>query len=105
MVPTFSLRYPSIDGQGNVGSVDGDPPAAYRYTACRLQRITVDMLADIDKATVDFVPSCDGKETEPTVLPARHPNLLVNGSSGIAVGMAAIMPQHNWSETIDGCLA
>jgi DNA gyrase subunit A len=105
MVQTFSLRYPLIDGQGNFGSVDGDPPAAYRYTECRLQRITVDMLADIDKATVDFVPNYDGKETEPTVLPARLPNLLVNGSSGIAVGMATNIPPHNLSETIDGCLA
>src|SRR5436309_8792241 len=86
------------------GSADGDPPAAYRYTECRLQRITVDMLADIDKATVDFVPNYDGKETEPTVLPARLPNLLVNGSSGIAVGMATNIPPHNLSETIDGCL-
>jgi DNA gyrase subunit A len=105
MVQTFSLRYPLIDGQGNFGSVDGDPPAAYRYTECRLQRITVDMLADIDKETVDFAPNYDGKETEPTVLPARFPNLLVNGSSGIAVGMATNIPPHNLSETIDGCLA
>src|SRR5205809_976083 len=105
MVQTFSLRYPLIDGQGNFGSVDGDPPAAYRYTECRLQRITVDMLADIDKETVDFAPNYDGKETEPTVLPARLPNLLVNGSSGIAVGMATNIPPHNLGETIDGCLA
>ncbi|HYT98248.1 MAG TPA: DNA gyrase subunit A [Casimicrobiaceae bacterium] len=105
MVQTFSLRYPLIDGQGNFGSVDGDPPAAYRYTECRLQRITVDMLADIDKETVDFAPNYDGKETEPAVLPARLPNLLVNGSSGIAVGMATNIPPHNLGETIDGCLA
>jgi DNA gyrase subunit A len=105
MVQTFSLRYPLIDGQGNFGSVDGDPPAAYRYTECRLQRITVDMLADIDKETVDFAPNYDGKETEPAVLPARFPNLLVNGSSGIAVGMATNIPPHNLRETIDGCLA
>src|SRR5438132_8636008 len=105
MVQTFSLRYPLIDGQGNFGSVDGDPPAAYRYTECLLQRITVDMLADIDKETVDFVPNYDGKETEPAVLPARFPNLLVNGSSGIAVGMATNIPPHNLRETIDGCLA
>src|SRR5437879_7798825 len=105
MVQTFSLRYQLIDGQGNFGSVDGDPPDAYRYTECRLQRITVDMLADIDKATVDFVPNYDGKETEPTVLPARLPNLLVNGSSGIAVGMATNIPPHNLTETISGCLA
>ena len=83
---TFSLRYPLIDGQGNFGSVDGDAPAAYRYTECRLQRITAELLADIDKETVDFVPNYDGKEQEPTVLPTRIPNLLVNGSSGIAVG-------------------
>ena len=105
MVQAFSLRYPLIDGQGNFGSVDGDPPAAYRYTECRLQRITVDMLADIDKQTVDFVPNYDGKEFEPAVLPARLPNLLVNGSSGIAVGMATNIPPHNLNETIDGCLA
>src|SRR5438874_4594913 len=105
MVQSFSLRYPLIDGQGNFGSVDGDPPAAYRYTECRLQRITVDMLADIDKETVDFVPNYDGKESEPAVLPARLPNLLVNGSSGIAVGMATNIPPHNLGETIDGCLA
>src|SRR5437763_4021278 len=105
MVQTFSLRYPLIDGQGNFGSVDGDPPAAYRYTECRLQRITVDMLADIDKETVDCVPNYDGKESEPAVWPARLPNLLVNGSSGIAVGMATNIPPHNLNETIDGCLA
>ena len=105
MVQTFSLRYPLIDGQGNFGSVDGDPPAAYRYTECRLQRITVEMLADIDKETVDFIPNYDGKESEPAVLPARLPNLLVNGSSGIAVGMATNIPPHNLNETIDGCLA
>src|SRR5438874_3001218 len=105
MVQTFSLRYPLIDGQGNFGSVDGDPPAAYRYTECRLQRITVDMLADIDKETVDFVPNYDGKESEPAVLPARLPNLLLNGSSGISVGMATNIPPHNLNETIDGCLA
>src|SRR5246127_2661845 len=105
MAQTFSLRYPLIDGQGNFGSVDGDPPAAYRYTECRLQRITVEMLADIDKETVDFVPNYDGKESEPAVLPARMPNLLVNGSSGIAVGMATNIPPHNLNETIDGCLA
>src|SRR5436853_2584144 len=105
MVQTFSLRYPLIDGQGNFGSVDGDPPAAYRYTECRLQRITVDMLADIDKETVDFVPNYDGKESEPAVLPTRLPNLLVNGSSGIAVGMATNIPPHNLSEIVTACLA
>ncbi|MGI8896208.1 MAG: DNA gyrase subunit A [Casimicrobiaceae bacterium] len=105
MVQKFSLRYPLIDGQGNFGSVDGDAPAAYRYTECRLQRITGEMLADIDRETVDFVPNYDGKELEPAVLPARLPNLLVNGSSGIAVGMATNIPPHNLTETISACLA
>jgi len=105
MVQDFSLRYPLVDGQGNFGSVDGDSAAAYRYTECRLERITAEMLADIDKETVDFVPNYDGKEMEPTVLPSRLPNLLVNGSSGIAVGMATNIPPHNLGETIDGCLA
>src|SRR5215467_9264214 len=104
MVQDFSLRYPLIDGQGNFGSVDGDAPAAYRYTECRLQRITAEMLADIDKETVDFVPNYDGKEREPTVLPARLPNLLVNGSGGIAVGMATNIPPHNLSEVVEACL-
>ena len=105
MVQDFSLRYPLVDGQGNFGSVDGDSAAAYRYTECRLEKITAEMLADIDKETVDFVPNYDGKEMEPTVLPSRLPNLLVNGSSGIAVGMATNIPPHNLGETIDGCLA
>jgi DNA gyrase subunit A len=105
MAQDFSLRYPLIDGQGNFGSVDGDNPAAMRYTECRLQRVTAELLADIDKQTVDFVPNYDGKETEPTVLPSRLPNLLVNGSSGIAVGMATNIPPHNLTETIAGCLA
>jgi DNA gyrase subunit A len=105
MVQEFSLRYPLIDGQGNFGSVDGDSAAAYRYTECRLAKITAEMLADIDKETVDFVPNYDGKEMEPAVLPSRLPNLLVNGSSGIAVGMATNIPPHNLTETIDGCLA
>ena len=105
MVQDFSLRYPLIDGQGNFGSVDGDPPAAYRYTECRLARIAGELLADIDRDTVDFVPNYDGKETEPSVLPAKLPNLLVNGSSGIAVGMATNIPPHNLGETIDGCIA
>src|SRR5271170_2094765 len=105
MVQDFSLRYPLIDGQGNFGSVDGDAPAAYRYTECRLQKITAEMLADIDKETVDFVPNYDGKEQEPTVLPTRIPNLLINGSSGIAVGMATNIPPHNLSEIVTGCLA
>jgi len=105
MVQDFSLRYPLIDGQGNFGSVDGDAPAAYRYTECRLQKITAEMLADLDKETVDFVPNYDGKEREPTVLPTRIPNLLINGSSGIAVGMATNIPPHNLSEIVTACLA
>ena len=105
MVQEFSLRYPLIDGQGNFGSVDGDAPAAYRYTECRLHKITAEMLADIDEETVDFVPNYDGKEREPTVLPTRLPNLLVNGSSGIAVGMATNIPPHNLSEIVTACLA
>ncbi|MFO1314981.1 MAG: DNA gyrase subunit A [Burkholderiales bacterium] len=105
MAQDFSLRYPLVDGQGNFGSVDGDNPAAMRYTECRLQKITAEMLADIDRETVDFAPNYDGKEQEPTVLPSRLPNLLVNGSSGIAVGMATNIPPHNLAETIAGCLA
>ena len=105
MVQDFSLRYPLIDGQGNFGSVDGDAPAAYRYTECRLHKITAEMLADIDEETVDFVANYDGKEREPTVLPTRLPNLLVNGSSGIAVGMATNIPPHNLSEIVTACLA
>jgi DNA gyrase subunit A len=105
MAQDFSMRYTLIDGQGNFGSVDGDSPAAYRYTECRLERITSEMLADIDMETVDFVPNYDGKEQEPTALPTRIPNLLVNGSSGIAVGMATNIPPHNLSEVIDACQA
>ncbi|HEX6137121.1 MAG TPA: DNA gyrase subunit A, partial [Casimicrobiaceae bacterium] len=105
MAQHFSLRYPLIDGQGNFGSVDGDNPAAMRYTECRLARIANELTADIDKQTVDFVPNYDGKEQEPAVLPSRLPNLLVNGSSGIAVGMATNIPPHNLTETISGCLA
>ncbi len=105
MAQEFSLRYPLIDGQGNFGSVDGDNAAAMRYTECRLQKIANELLADIDKETVDFVPNYDGKEQEPTVLPSRLPNLLVNGSSGIAVGMATNIPPHNLTEVIDACLA
>jgi DNA gyrase subunit A len=105
MAQDFSMRYTLVDGQGNFGSVDGDNPAAYRYTECRLERISSELLADIDRETVDFVPNYDGKEQEPTVLPARIPNLLVNGSSGIAVGMATNIPPHNLSEAIDACTA
>src|ERR1700682_4737966 len=95
MVQDFSLRYPLVDGQGNFGSVDGDPPAAMRYTESRLTRIAVEMLADIDKNTVDFAPNFDDRLLEPKVLPSAIPNLVVNGSSGIAVGMATNIPPHN----------
>jgi len=105
MAQDFSLRYPLIDGQGNFGSIDGDNPAAMRYTECRLERLSSDLLADIDKDTVDFVPNYDEKEFEPSVLPARVPNLLVNGSAGIAVGMATNVPPHNLREVIDATLA
>jgi DNA gyrase subunit A len=105
MAQDFSMRYPLIDGQGNFGSVDGDNPAAMRYTECRLDRIAAELLADIDSETVDFVPNYDGKEQEPAVLPTRLPNLLINGSSGIAVGMATNIPPHNLSETVAACLA
>ncbi len=104
MAQDFSLRYPLVDGQGNFGSVDGDNAAAMRYTECRLERIASDLLADIDKETVDFQPNYDGREFEPVVLPARIPNLLVNGSAGIAVGMATNIPPHNLNEVIEGCL-
>src|SRR5215470_2639396 len=102
MVQEFSLRYPLVDGQGNFGSIDGDPPAAYRYTEARLAKIAHELLADIDKDTVEFVPNFDESEREPTVLPTKVPNLLVNGSSGIAVGMATNIPPHNLSEVVDG---
>jgi DNA gyrase subunit A len=105
MAQDFSLRYPLIDGQGNFGSVDGDNAAAMRYTECRLQKISNELTADIDKETVDFAPNYDGKEQEPTVLPSRLPNLLVNGSSGIAVGMATNIPPHNLTEVVNACLA
>ncbi len=104
MVQDFSLRYPLIEGQGNFGSVDGDAPAAMRYTEARLARIADSMLEDIKKDTVNFVPNFDGTLQEPEILPAKLPNLLVNGSSGIAVGMATNMPPHNLSEVIDGIL-
>ena len=105
MAQDFSLRYTLIDGQGNFGSVDGDAPAAMRYTECRLDKIAGELLADIDKETVDFAPNYDGREQEPTVLPSRIPNLLVNGSSGIAVGMATNIPPHNLTEVINACVA
>ncbi len=101
----FSLRYPLVDGQGNFGSVDGDPPAAMRYTESRLTRIASDMLADIDSNTVDFTPNYDESTVEPTVLPARIPNLIVNGSSGIAVGMATNIPPHNLTEVVNAAIA
>ncbi len=104
MAQDFSLRYTLVDGQGNFGSIDGDSAAAMRYTECRLDKISNELLADIDKDTVDFQPNYDGKEKEPTVLPTRIPNLLVNGSSGIAVGMATNIPPHNLSEVINGAL-
>lgn len=105
MAQPFSMRYMLVDGQGNFGSVDGDAPAAMRYTEVRMSRIAAELLADIDKETVDFVPNYDGTETEPAVLPTRVPNLLVNGSAGIAVGMATNIPPHNLGEIVDGCIA
>jgi len=101
----FSMRYMLVDGHGNFGSVDGDPPAAYRYTEAKMSKISMEMLTDIDKDTVDFVPNYDDRLKEPVVLPSRFPNLLVNGSSGIAVGMATEIPPHNLSETIDAACA
>ncbi|MGY3291598.1 DNA gyrase subunit A [Bradyrhizobium sp. LM3.4] len=105
MAQNFSMRVPLIDGQGNFGSVDGDPPAAYRYTEARLTKVALALLADIDKDTVDFQPNYDNNETEPSVLPAKFPNLLVNGAGGIAVGMATNIPPHNLGEVIDACVA
>src|SRR5579863_7200011 len=101
----FSLRYILVDGQGNFGSVDGDPPAAMRYTESRLTRIAGEMLADIDMDTVDFVPNYDESTVEPAVLPARIPNLIINGSSGIAVGMATNIPPHNLTEVLNAAIA
>jgi DNA gyrase subunit A len=105
MAQDFSMRYTLIDGQGNFGSIDGDSAAAYRYTECRLDRIASEILADIEKETVDFVANYDGKEQEPTALPTKIPNLLINGSSGIAVGMATNIPPHNLGEVVDACQA
>src|SRR5476649_1560067 len=105
MAQEWSLRYPLVDGQGNFGSVDGDPPAAMRYTEARLKKLAEELLADINKNTVDFQSNYDDSLTEPTVLPSRIPNLLVNGASGIAVGMATNMPPHNLTEIINGTLA
>src|SRR6201993_3488289 len=103
MAQDFSLRYPLVDGQGNFGSVDGDNAAAMRYTEIRMSKIAHELLADIDKETVDFTPNYDGSESEPLILPARAPNLLINGSSGIAVGMATNIPPHNLNEVVDAC--
>jgi DNA gyrase subunit A len=105
MAQDFSMRLPLIDGQGNYGSIDGDPPAAYRYTEARLSRPALELLGDIDKDTVDFQPNYDSTESEPLVLPAKFPNLLVNGAGGIAVGMATNIPPHNLGELIDACVA
>src|SRR5258706_6550467 len=101
----FAMRYPLVDGQGNFGSVDGDPPAADRYTEAKLTRVATALLEDLDKDTVDMRPNYDGNEIEPDVLPARIPNLLVNGSDGIAVGMATKIPPHNLTEIVDACIS
>ena len=105
MAQDFSMRYPLVDGQGNFGSIDDDPPAAMRYTEARLTRLATEMLRDLDADTVDFVPNYDGSKREPLVLPARFPNLLVNGSSGIAVGMATNIPPHNLREVTNAVVA
>lgn len=105
MAQPFSLRYMLVDGQGNFGSVDGDNAAAMRYTEVRMAKLAHELLADLEKETVDWVPNYDGTEQIPAVMPTKIPNLLVNGSSGIAVGMATNIPPHNLGEVIDGCLA
>src|SRR5678810_20897 len=105
MAQPFSLRYLLVDGQGNYGSVDGDSAAAMRYTEARLSRLAVEALADLDKETVDFIPNYDDTESEPSVLPSKFPQLLVNGSGGIAVGMATNIPPHNLGEVIDATVA
>jgi DNA gyrase subunit A len=104
MAQDWNMRYPLVNGQGNFGSIDGDPPAAYRYTESRLYQLAEELLFDIDKQTVDFVPNFDSSTEEPTVLPGRFPNLLINGSTGIAVGMATNIPPHNLGEVIDATL-
>src|SRR6187401_82879 len=104
MAQDFNMRYALVDGQGNFGSIDGDPPAAMRYTEARLKSLSDDLMADLDKETVDFTPNYDETTEEPTVLPAPFPNLLVNGSAGIAVGMATNVPPHNLREVVDGCI-
>ncbi|HBM49914.1 MAG TPA: DNA gyrase subunit A, partial [Marinobacter sp.] len=105
MAQPFSLRYPLVDGQGNFGSIDGDNAAAMRYTEIRMEKMAHSLLADLEKETVDYVDNYDGTERIPEVLPTRVPNLLVNGSSGIAVGMATNIPPHNLTEVVNGCLA
>ena len=105
MAQDFSYRYPLVDGHGNFGSIDGDGAAAMRYTEARMSKLAMEMMRDINKNTIDFQPNFDGEEQEPIVLPARFPSLLVNGTTGIAVGMATNIPPHNLSEVIDGCLA
>ena len=105
MAQDFSMRYPTVDGHGNFGSVDGDGAAAYRYTEARMSKLSLNMLTDIDKETVDFMPNFDESRQEPVVLPSRIPHLLVNGSDGIAVGMATKIPPHNLGEVIDGVIA
>jgi DNA gyrase subunit A len=105
MAQDFSLRYPMVSGQGNFGSIDGDPPAAYRYTECRMTALAEEMLADLEKNTVNFVPNYDDSMKEPSVLPAKAPFLLLNGSTGIAVGMATNMAPHNMNEVVDAILA
>src|SRR6476469_3621973 len=104
MAQDFSLRYPLVDGQGNWGSVDGDPPAAMRYTEAKLSEIAGELLTDIDKETVQFIPNYDDKTLEPAVLPSRIPNMLLNGASGIAVGMATNIPPHNLGELADAIM-
>ena len=104
MAQDFSMRYPLVEGHGNFGSVDGDPAAAYRYTEARLAKISNEMMADLEKEVVPFVPNFDNRRREPSVLPSRFPNLLVNGSVGIAVGMATNIPPHNLGETIDATI-
>ncbi|HEV3475558.1 MAG TPA: DNA gyrase subunit A, partial [Actinomycetota bacterium] len=105
MAQDFSMRHPLVDGHGNFGSADGDPPGAQRYTECRLSPLAMELLRDIGEETVDIIPNYDGEEVEPAVLPARFPNLLVNGSTGIAVGMATNIPPHNLGEVIDAAIA
>jgi DNA gyrase subunit A len=104
LVQDFAMRYPLIDGQGNFGSIDGDAPAAYRYTECRLQRLATELLADLEKDTVDFQLNYDASRKEPAVLPTKIPNLLLNGTVGIAVGMATNIPPHNLNEVVDALL-